>query len=145
MNVIFIRIINLYIKLPEIIGSLPNIIHLNLSDLTIEDKDTIKNTFETLPKLNKLREFYFEYNISDLDFDGNKEKIEYISQLFKCLLQMDNLKEIHLENNDIPKSLYNKYLSEFKKKGVLLFSCISEEEKLDDEDNEGIDMTDLNK
>ena len=132
-------------NLPEIIGSLQNVVHLNLSDLTIEDKDAIKNTFETLPKLTKLREFYFEYNISDLDFEENKEKVDYISQLFKCLLQMDNLKEIHLENNDIPKSLYNKYLSEFKKKGVLLFSCFSEEEKLDDEDNEEIDMTDLNK
>ncbi len=132
-------------NLPEIVGSLQNVVHLNLSDLTIEDKDTIKNTFETLPKLTKLREFYFEYNISDLDFEENKEKVDYISQLFKCLLQIDNLKEIHLENNDIPKSLYNKYLSEFKKKGVLLFSCFSEEEKLDDEDNEGIDMTDLNK
>ena len=58
---------------------------------------------------------------------------------------MDNLKEIHLENNDIPKSLYNKYLPEFKKKGVYLFSCYDEEEELDDEDNEEIDMTDLNK
>ena len=132
-------------NLAEIVGSLPNIIHLNLSDLTIEDKEIIKNTFETLTKLTKLREFYFEYNISDLDFKNEKDKEEYISQLFKCLLQIDNLKEIHLENNDIPKALYNKYLPEFKKKGVLLFSCFSEEEKLDDEEDELIDMTDLNK
>ena len=132
-------------NLAETIGSLPNIVHLNLSDLTIEDKDIINNTFEILTKLNKLREFYFEYNISDLNFEGDKDKEEYISKLFKCLLQIDNLKEIHLENNDIPKALYNKYLSEFKKKGVLLFSCYSEEEKLDDDDNEGLDMNDLNK
>ena len=32
-----------------------------------------------------------------------------------------------------------------KNKGVLLFSCFSEEENLDDEENEEIDMTDLNK
>ena len=132
-------------NLAEIIGSLPNIIHLDLSDLTIEDKDTIKSLFETLTKLNKLREFYFEYNISDLEFQKGKDKEEYISQLFKCLLQIDNLKEIHLGSNDIPKTLYNKYLPEFKKKGVLSFSCFSEEEILDDDINEEIDMTDLNK
>jgi Ran GTPase-activating protein (RanGAP) involved in mRNA processing and transport len=55
-------------NLPEIVGSLPNIIHLNLSDLTIEDRDIIKNIFEILPKLSKLRDFYFEYSISDIDF-----------------------------------------------------------------------------
>ena len=129
----------------EIIGSLPNIIHLNLSDLTIEDRNIIKNIFEILPKLSKLRVFYFEYSISDIDFKNDKDKAEYITQLFKCLLQVDSLKEIHLENNDIPKSLYNKFLHEFKNKGVLLFSCFSEEENLDDEENDEIDMTDLNK
>ena len=133
------------IILSEIIGSLSNIIHLNLSDLTIEDKDIIKSIFEILPKLNKLREFYFEYNISDLDFKNNKEKDEFITQLFKCLLQIDNLKEIHLENNEIPKKLYSQYAPEFHNKGVLLFSCYSEEEKMDDEENDEIDMTDLNK
>ena len=132
-------------SLADIIGSLSNIIHLDLSDLTIEDKDIIKSLFETLTKLNKLREFYFEYNISDLEFQKGKDKEEYISQLFKCLLQIDNLKEIHLGNNEIPKTLYNKYLPEFKKKGVLSFSCFSEEEILDDDINEEIDMTDLNK
>ena len=132
-------------NLAEIVGSLPNIIHLDLSDLTIEDKDIIKSLFEILTKLTKLREFYFEYNLSDLEFENEKDKEEYISQLFKCLLQIDNLKEIHLGNNEIPKALYNKYLPEFKKKGVLTFSCFSEEEMEDDEDNEEIDMTDLNK
>lgn len=132
-------------NLAEIVGSLPNIIHLDLSDLTIEDKDIIKSLFEILTKLTKLREFYFEYNLSDLAFKQQKDKEEYISQLFKCLLQIDNLKEIHLGNNEIPKALYNKYLPEFKKKGVLTFSCFSEEEMEDDEDNEEIDMTDLNK
>ena len=132
-------------NLAEIVGSLPNIIHLDLSDLTIEDKETIKSLFEILTKLTKLREFYFEYNLSDLEFENEKDKEEYISQLFKCLLQIDNLKEIHLGNNEIPKALYNKYLPEFKKKGVLTFSCFSEEEMEDDEDNEEIDMTDLNK
>ena len=132
-------------NIAEIIGSLPNIIHLNLSDLTIEDRDKIKNIFEILPKLSKLREFYFEYSISDINFKNDKDKEEYMTQLFRCLLQVDNLKEIHLENNDIPKSLYNKFLPEFKKKGVYLFSCFSEEENLDDEENDEIDMTDLNK
>ena len=132
-------------NIAEIIGSLPNIIHLNLSDLTIEDRDKIKNIFEILPKLSKLREFYFEYSISDINFKNDKDKEEYMTQLFRCLLQVDNLKEIHLENNDIPKSLYNKFLPEFKKKGVYLFSCFSDEENLDDKENEEIDMTDLNK
>ena len=132
-------------NIAEIIGSLPNIVHLNLSDLTIEDRDKIKNIFEILPKLSKLREFYFEYSISDLNCKNDKDKEEYMTQLFRCLLQVDNLKEIHLENNDIPKSLYNKFLPEFKKKGVYLFSCFSDEENLDDEENEEIDMTDLNK
>ena len=132
-------------NIAEIIGSLPNIVHLNLSDLTIEDRDKIKNIFEILPKLSKLREFYFEYSISDINFKNDKDKEEYMTQLFRCLLQVDNLKEIHLENNDIPKSLYNKFLPEFKKKGVYLFSCFSDEENLDDEENEEIDMTDLNK
>ena len=132
-------------NLPEIIGSLSNIIHLNLSDLTIDDKDIIKNIFEVLTKLNKLRDFYFGYNISDLEFKNNKEQEEFISQLFNCLLQMNNLKEIHLEDNNIPKEIYNKYLPQFKNKGVYLFSCFSEEEKLEDKDNEDNDMTDLNK
>ena len=132
-------------NIAEFIGTLTNIVHLNLSDLTIEDRDIIKNIFEILPKLSKLREFYFEYSISDLDFKNNKDKEEYITQLLKCLLQVDNLKEIHIENNDIQKSLYNKFLPEFKKKGVYLFSCFSEEENLDDEENDEIDMTDLNK
>ena len=132
-------------NIPEIVGSLSNIVHLNLSDLTIEDRNIIKSIFEILTKLTKLREFYFEYVISDIDFKNGKDKEDYISQLFKCLLQVDNLKEIHLENNDIPKGLYNKYLPEFKKKGVYLFSCFSEEEKEEDADNEEIDMTDLNK
>ena len=132
-------------NIPDIIGTLPNLIHLNLTDLTIEDKDIIKSIFENLTKLTKLREFSFGYNISDLEFKNNKEKEDYISQLLKCLLQMDNLKEIHLEDNDIPKALYYKYLPEFQKKGVYLFSCYSEEENMDDEDNEEIDMTDLNK
>ena len=131
--------------LPEIIGSLTNVVHLDLSDLTIEDKNIIKNIFEILTKLTKLRDFHFEYNISDLDFDDDKEKNEFIIQIFKCLLQVDNLKEIHLENNEIPKKLYSKYAPEFQKKGVLLFSCFSEEEKMDDEENDEIDMTDLNK
>ena len=61
-------------SLADIIGSLSNIIHLDLSDLTIEDKDIIKSLFETLTKLNKLREFYFEYNISDLEFQKGKDK-----------------------------------------------------------------------
>ena len=132
-------------NIAEVIGSLPNIVHLNLSDLTIEDRVRIKNIFEILPKLSKLREFYFEYSISDINFINDKDKEEYMTQLFRCLLQVDNLKEIHLENNDIPKSLYNKFLPEFKKKGVYLFSCFSDEENLDDEENDEIDMTDLNK
>ena len=82
------------------------------------------------------------YQIQHLN---NKKTKKNISHNYLNAYKLDNLKEIHLENNGIPKSLYNKYLSEFKKKGVLLFSCFSEEEKLDDEDNEGIDMTDLNK
>ena len=42
---------------------------MDISDLTIEDKDIIKSIFEVLQGLNKLREFHFEYNISDIDFD----------------------------------------------------------------------------
>ena len=132
-------------SLPESIGSLNNIMHLNLSDLTIEDRNIIKNVFEILPKLNKLREFSFEYNLSDLDFDKDKNKIEYITKLFDCLLEVNNLKEVHLENNDIPKDLYNKYLPLFKKKGLYLFSCFSKDEQLDDYEDDELDNTDLNK
>ena len=132
--------------IPEILSTLSNIYHLNLSDLTIEDRNIIKNIFESLPKLNELREFGFEYNISDIDFD-EKEKAKFVSDLFECLLKVKNLKEVHLENNDIPKDVYTKYVPQFKKKGLYLFSCYSEEEKENDEndvDND-IDMTDLNK
>ena len=131
--------------LPEIISSLTNIISLELSDLTIENKETIKKLFEELPKLNKLGKFSFEYIISDLDYDNEKEKKAYISELFERLLKVPNIKEIHLENNEIPKDLYAKYLSQFKNKKLLLLSCFSEEEALNDEDDENIDMTDLNK
>lgn len=130
--------------LPEIIGSLTNIMSLDLSDLTIENKETIKKLFEELPKLNKLRKFSFEYNISDLDYDNEKEKKIYISELFERLLKVPNIKEIILENNDIPKDLSTKYQAEFKNKKIHL-SCLSEEEKLNDEDDDNIDMTDLNK
>ena len=132
-------------SLPELIGTLNNIIHLNLSDLTIEDKNIIKNVFEILPNLNKLREFSFEYNLSDLDFGEDKDKIKYITELFDWLLKVNNLKEVHLENNEIPKDLYKKYLPLFQKKGLYLFSCYSHEEQLDDLENEELDNTDLNK
>ena len=130
--------------IPEILSTLSNIIHLNLSDLTIEDRNIIKNIFEILPKLNELREFCFEYNISDIDFD-DKEKKAFVSELFECLLKVKNLKELHISNNDIPKDIYNKYLFQFKNKGLYLFSCYSEEEKENDEIDNEIDMTDLNK
>ena len=42
-------------NISEILSTLSNIIHLNLSDLTIEDRNIIKNIFEILPKLNELR------------------------------------------------------------------------------------------
>ena len=129
--------------LPEIIGTLENVYSLNLSDLTIGDEEIIKRIFEILPKLNKLREFYFEYNISDLEFGKNKNK--YISELLEFLLQVNNLKEVHLENNDISNDLYNKYLPQFKKKGLYLFSCFSEEEEMDDNMGDDIDQSDLNK
>ena len=117
--------------IPGILSALSNIIHLNLSDLTFEDRNIIKNIFEILPKLNELREFYFEYNISDIDFD-DKEKKAFVSELFEYLLKVKNLKELHIRNNDIPKDIYNKYLPKFKNKGLYLFSCYSEEEKEND-------------
>ena len=129
--------------LPEVIKSLSNIENLNISDLTIEDKDIILNIFKVLQGLNKLREFHFEYNISDIDFD-NLDKNQYLSELFDFLLKVNKLKEIHLENNDIPKDIYSKYLPEFKKKGVYLFSCYSEEEEQEDMIDNEIDMKDLN-
>ena len=132
-------------SLPELIAALNNIMHLNLSDLTIEDRNIIKKVFEILPQLNKLREFSFEYNLSDLDFDGDKNKKKYITELLDCLLKVNNLKEVHLENNDIPKDLYKKYLPLFKNKGLYLFSCFSQEEQLYDLEDEELDNTDLNK
>ena len=133
--------------LSEIISNLKNIVHLNISDLTIENKNIIKNIFEELPKLNNLREFYFEYNISDIDFEKDKDKIDYLSELFECLLKVKNLKEVHLENNDIPKKIYSEYLPKFKNKGLYCFSCFGEEEKMNDQgsDDEELDMTDLKK
>ena len=128
---------------PEVIKSLSNVDRLNLSDLTIEDKDIIKNIFEVLQGLNKLREFHFEYNISDIDFE-NTNKNQYISELFDFLLKVNKLKEIYLGNNEIPKEIYSKYCPEFKKKGVYLFSCYSEEEELEDVVDNEIDMKDLN-
>ena len=113
-------------NIPKIVGSLSNIVYLNLSSLYVEDKNIIINIFETLIKLTKLKYFYFEYNIFDLDFENEKEKDKYISQLFEYLLQT-NLIEIHLENNEISKIMYNNYSQKFKDKGVL-FSCFSEEE-----------------
>ena len=110
--------------------------------MTIENRNIIKNIFEILPKLNELREFYFEYNISDFD---DKEKKAFVSELFECLLKVKNLKELHISNNDIPKDIYNKYLPQFKNKGLYLFSCYSEEEKENDDIDNEIDMTDLNK
>ena len=128
---------------PEVIKSLSNVDCLDISDLTIEDKDIINSIFEALQGLNKLREFHFEYSISDIDFD-NINKTQYLSQLFDFLLKVNKLKEIHLENNEIPKDIYSKYLPEFKKKGVYLFSCYSEEEEQEDIVDNEIDMNDLN-
>ena len=132
-------------QLPEIISSLSNIKYLDLSDLTIENSSIIKEIFENLPKLSKLREFHFDFNISDLDFKDDKEKTEFISKLFECLLKLDNIKGVKMENNDIPKALYKENLPKFKNKGLYLFSCYNEEEKMEDEEGEDMDMTDLNK
>ena len=129
---------------PEVIKSLSNLDTLDISDLTIEDKDIIKSIFEVLQGLNKLREFHFEYNISDIDFD-NINRNQYLSELFDFLLKVNKLKEIHLENNEIPRDIYSKYLPEFKKKGVYLLSCYSEEEEEEDIVDNEIDMNDLNK
>lgn len=128
--------------LPEIIGTLKNIVHLDLSD-QISDKDICKKIIETLPNLNKLRFFSFEYNISSMDLGKNRNK--YISELLDCLLNVNNLKELHFENNEIPEDIYSKYSPKFKSKGLYLFSCYGEEEKMDDLDNDDIDYTDLNK
>lgn len=129
---------------PEVISSLSNVIHLNLSDLTIQDKNIIKSIFEQLPKLKELREFHFEYNISDIDFN-EKDKKAFVSDLFECLLKIKNLKEIHIGNNEIPKDIYSKYLPQFQKKGLYLFSCYTEEEKENDIMDDDLDMNDLNK
>ena len=133
--------------LSELITNLKNIVHLNISDLTIGNRNIIKNIFEELPKLNNLREFFFEYNISDIDFEKDKDKIDFLSELLECLLKVNNLKEVHLGNNDIPKKIYSEYLPKFKNKGLYLFSCYGEEETMDDldSDNEELDMTDLKK
>ena len=125
-------------SLPELIASLNNLIHLNLSDLCIGDRNIIKEVFEILPKLNKLREFSFEYNLLDIDFDEDEDKKQYITELLDCLLKVNNLKEVHLENNDFPKDLYNKYLPLFKNKGLDLFSCFSIDEQLE-EQSEGLE------
>ena len=131
--------------LPELITSLNNLIHLNLSDLMIDDRNIIKKVFEILPKLNKLREFSFEYNLLDIDFDEDEDKKQYITELLDCLLKVNNLKEVHLENNDFPKDLYKKYLPLFKNKGLYLFSCFSKEEESEDLEDEELGNTDLNK
>ena len=131
--------------LPEVIGSLANATRLDLSDLSINNRDVVKKLFEELSKLEKLREFSFEYNISDIDFNNEKDKKKFISELLECLLKLKNIKEIHLENNDFPEDIYTKYEPQFKKKNLNLFSCYSEEEKMVDEDEDNIDMTDLNK
>ena len=130
---------------PEVIGSLTNVYKLDLSDLTIENDDLVKKLFEELPKLEKLKAFSFEYNISDIDLGSEKKKQKFVSELFECLLKIKNIKEIHLENNEIPRDIYSKYASEFTNKKLSLFSCFSEEEIMNDEDGENIDMTDLNK
>jgi Ran GTPase-activating protein 1 len=122
--------------LSELITNLKNIVHLNISDLTIGNRNIIKNIFEELPKLNNLREFFFEYNISDIDFEKDKDKIDFLSELLECLLKVNNLKEVHLENNDFPKDLYKKYLPLFKNKGIYLFSCFSEDEQSEDLEDE---------
>ena len=129
--------------LPEVIKSLSNIDCLDLSDLTIENSEIIKKVIEVLQELNKLNEIHFEYNFSDIDFD-DMDKKKYISECFDFLLKVNKLKEIHLENNEIPNDIYMKYCPEFKKKGVYLFSCYSEEEKLEEVMDDDIDMKDLN-
>lgn len=121
---------------PNLIESLNNINYLNLSDLTIENKNIIKSLFNILPKLNELRVFHFEYCLSDIDFSTEKEKKEFLSEIFDCLLKVKNLKELILENNDIPNNLYLDYLPKFKKKGLYLFSCYSEEEKEADQEQD---------
>ena len=57
-----------------------------------------------------------------------------ISELLDCLLKVKDLKVVHLENNEIPKKLYDKYLPKFENKGLDLFSCYSEDEKMDDDE-----------
>ena len=108
---------------PEVIKSLSNLEYLDLSDLSIEDSDLMKKVLAELQGLNKLSEFHFEYNFSDIDFEEIDKK-KYFSECFDLLLKVNNLKEIHLENNEIPYDIYLKYCPESKKRGYICSHAI---------------------
>lgn len=129
----------------EVLPSIINIENLNLSDLTFSgnNKEMVDKLICLLPSLNKLREFFFEYNFSEIDFENLGDKKKYLTKEFDLLLKIKNLRELNLENNEISDNLYREYLPKFEKIGVYNFKCISSEEEMDDLNNDSIDMTDL--
>ena len=131
--------------LNQILPELQDILCLDLSDISVDNsQDDIKELFKLLPNLKKLREFSFEYNLSDQEMSA-KNKKSFISELLDELLKLNSIKEISLGNNEFPKDLYEKYLPQFTKKGAYLFSCYSADEELEDVEDDDIDNEDLNK
>lgn len=130
----------------EVLPTLKNIEHLNISDLTFKTTtEIIEKINTTLLELKKLKEFYFEYNYCDIELDSDKEKIAFIKKQLDILLKIEGLRELILANNEIPKKLFNEYLPKFKKNGVVNFVCLGDEEEEEDVEDEELDMTDLNK
>lgn len=114
------------LELATVVEGLKDLRIIDVSDSLIGSKNAAV-LFKGLAKDEKLEEIYSNYN--EIEKKSNQEEIMNI-----CL-GMSNLKKIELKGNEINKSLFKKFKSEFEKKKEFQINCYSEEEEDDEEDD----------